>query len=175
MGKITDWVADYKRRLRGEILADAPAPEPDAPSYSDFTHAMAMRDKMLQQQKYLQSTTQNTAGGFGPGYPYTGTIAQASQVSAPKISPFDLSQIATVPVEKGMYRLYLDKGETRVGWGTSISVPGSRSAIKWMPPSKLLDSFYELDYLEQDWVDFKSQAIGWIVGKFGLHPDPTIQ
>jgi hypothetical protein len=102
-------------------------------------------------------------------YMRSNTPAQPAQ---PNPAPFDLSQIGTVVVGEGWegwYSLVLSKDETKLGYLVGYTSPLNTNAIlEWKTPREMVEFLGTFDILNQNWIDFKSGAIGWIMGKFKL-------
>jgi hypothetical protein len=114
-------------------------------------------------------------------YPFAGAtgaigISGYAQQYAPQTEPeFDLSQLGTIVASnhnnRGYYSLLLSVDGDRLAYLVGTSDKYDNTVINWKTPAKMVEFLGEFDLLNQHWVDFKSKAIGYIMGKFQLDED----
>jgi hypothetical protein len=70
---------------------------------------------------------------------------------------------ATLQNSRYSYVLVVNKDETRL----ACADLNMSQVLQWKTPKRMLRELSEMDYLNRDWVEFKAQAVAWIVGKYG--------
>jgi len=123
----------------------------------------------------VQQAGTNTKPQWGAvGGSYGSTQGVYPTTAAPQPT-FRLSALGTVVVSsvyqdqatpqqsRYAYVLVVNKDETRL----ACADLNMSQVLQWKTPKRMLRDLSEMDYLNRDWMEFKAQAIAWIVGKYG--------